>query len=160
MVERSLADLKREYGVYAKKYKLPSFEEINRDFEIERAYERETDFPLREIRKVIMDKVLGYLRFIEMLLNPTGAPLFFFGLMKSVGMDDRKTIEQIYTRLGEFEIDVIELDNSYSDGGEAKFLSKVFKEWQLVKADMSGIIGSLRRGWNQKTERKDKSYTG
>ena len=61
MAEKSLAEFKKEYEKLQKKYKLPVFDDLNRDFEIERVYERETDFPMREIRKVMMDKVLGYL---------------------------------------------------------------------------------------------------
>lgn len=158
--DRSIDEFKKEYEKYRVKYKLPNFMELNRDFEIERAYERETDFPLREIRKLMMDKVLGYLRFIELLLNPTNAPLFFFGLVKGMGMDDRKTIEKIYGKLGEFEIDVIELDNDYTDEKEARFIANIYKGWQEIKSDLKGVIGSLRSGWNQKNERKDKGYMG
>ncbi len=158
--EKTLNGLKKEYAVLARKHKLPAFDALNRDFEIEKVYERETDYLLREIRKVVMDKVLGYLRFIELLLNPTNAPLFFFGLVKSMGMDDRKTLEKIYSRLGEFEIDVIDLDNDYSWENEVKFVNKVFKEWQEIKGDLKGVVGSLRSGWSQKTEKKEKGYAG
>ncbi len=158
--EKTLVELKKNYEQYTKRYKLPSFHELNRDFEAERVYERETDFLLREIRKVMMDKVLGYLRFVELLLNPTNAPLFFFGLVKGMGMDDKKTLEKIYAKLGEFEIDVIELDNDYTDEKEAQFILNVFKEWQQVKSDLKGVVGSLRSGWNQKTIPKEKGYMG
>ena len=158
--EKSLEDFKKEYALLLKKYKLPDFLVLNRDFEIERVYDRESDFPMREIRKVMMDKVLGYLRFIELLLNPSNAPLFFFGLVKGMGSDDRKTLENIYARLGEFEIDVIELDNDYSHEKEAIFIAKISKEWQTIKPELKSVVGSLRKGWNQKTERKEKGYTG
>ncbi len=158
--EKTLAELKKKYEQYMMKYKLPSFADLNRDFEVERVYERETDFLMREIRKVMMDKVLGYLRFVELLLNPTNAPLFFFGLIKSMGQDDRKALEKIYAKLGEFEIDVIALDNDYSDEKEAAFMKKVFKEWQEIKSDLKGVVGSLRSGWNQKTIPKEKGYMG
>ena len=75
-------------------------------------------------------------------------------------MDDKKTLEKIYAQLGEFEIDVIDLDNDYSWENEVKFVNKVFKEWQEIKSDLKGVVGSLRSGWNQKTEKKDKGYAG
>lgn len=158
--EKTLAELKKRYEPYVLKHKLPPFHDVNRDFEVERIYERETDFLMREVRKVMMDKVLGYLRFVELLLNPTNAPLFFFGLVKSMGQDDRKALEKIYTKLGEFEIDVIALDNDYSDDKEASFIKKIFKDWQEIKSDLKSIVASLRSGWNQKTEKKEKGYMG
>ena len=80
--ESSLEELKKDYLILQKKYKMPSFKELNEEFDIEKAAEHETDCLIREIRKAIMDKVIAYLRFVEMLLNPSNAPMFFFALVK------------------------------------------------------------------------------
>ena len=48
---RELDKLKKEYEKLRKKHNLPSFNELNKDFSIERVCEIETDFLLKEVRK-------------------------------------------------------------------------------------------------------------
>lgn len=60
-----LAYLKKQYEPLRKKYKLPSFDELNKEFEIEKIQEKETDFILREIRKGMGEKVGAFLRFLK-----------------------------------------------------------------------------------------------
>lgn len=155
-----LDKLKKDYSELEKKYNLPSFKEINEEFDIEKIQEIETETLLREIRKIIMDKVIAYLRFIEMLLNPGQGPMFFFALLKGLDNGDKKLLEDLYTKLGRLEIEVIEIDNDYSEKGEAEFILHIFKEWKDIKENMKKISKSLRKSWDKKTERKEKSYVG
>jgi len=159
-MESKLAKLKKNYSELEKKYKLPSYKELNEEFDIEKAQELETDTLLREIRKVIMDKVIAYLRFIEMLLNPSNAPMFFFALLKGLDNGDKKILEDLYSKLGRLEIEVVEIDNDYSEKNEAEFIIHVFNEWREIKEDMKKIAKSLQKSWDKKSERKDKSYLG
>lgn len=155
-----LNELKKRYAIYEKKYKLPSWKQICEDFDIERVVERDTDYLLREIRKVVVDKVVSYLRFFELILNPANAPLFFLMLIKGMNGNDKKLVENIYFKLGGFEIQVISLDIEYSEKAEAEFLSKIYIEWQSVKDDMKKFSEVVMRNWNSKGERKEKGYLG
>lgn len=152
--------LKKDYSILEQKYKLPSFRELNEEFDIEKVQELETDTLLREIRKVIMDKVIAYLRFIEMLLNPSQAPMFFFALLKGLDGVDRKLLEEMYANLGRLEIEVVGVDNDYSEKTEAEFILHVFKEWKEIKEAMKKISKSLKLSWDKKSEKKEKSYLG
>lgn len=160
MKEGNLDRLKKNYAELEKKYKLPSYKEINEEFDIEKLQELETDTLLREIRKIIMDKVIAYLRFIEMLLNPQNAPLFFFSLLKNVENSERKLLEEIYSRLGKIEIEVIDVDNDYKEEKEAIFIKHIIEEWKPIKEDMNKISKFLVKGWEKKTKSKEKSYLG
>jgi len=159
-MERKLDRLKKDYETLAKKYKLPDYKTLNEEFDIEKVAEQETDTLLREIRKVIMDKVIAYLRFIELLLNPSQAPMFFFALLKGLDNDDKKLLEELYTKLGKLEIEVIEVDNDYSEKGEAEFIKRISAKWKEVKEGMKKISKSLKLSWEKKTEKKEKSYLG
>jgi len=158
--EFSLDELKKDYLVLQKKYNLPSFRELNEEFDVEKVAEHETDCLLREIRKAVMDKALAYLRFIEMLLNPSNAPIFFFALVKGLTHQDKRFLERIYKKLGGFEIDVIELDCSYSEKSEAEFIKKLVKEWKDIREEMLKFVEVLRRNWDQKSGKSDKGYLG
>lgn len=158
--ESCLEELKKDYGVLQKRYKLPSFQQLNEEFDIEKVAEHETECLMREIRKAIMDKAIAYLRFVEMLLNPSNAPLFFFALVKGLTSADKRIMERIYEKLGSFEIDVIELDCDYSEKDEAEFIKKVMAAWPEIKQDMMKLTEVLRRNWNQKSKKDEKGYFG
>ena len=69
-----LKELKKKYADLSKKYKLPNFVNLNEDFEVEKI-ERDTDLLLKAIRKVMMEKIVNSMSFLEMLLNPVNSPL-------------------------------------------------------------------------------------
>lgn len=159
-MEGKLDILKKSYSELAKKYKLPDYKTLNEEYDIEKVQELETDTLLREIRKVIMDKVIAYLRFIELLINPSNAPMFFFTILKGIDSSDKKILEETYTKLGRLEVEVISVDNDYSEKGEAEFINHIFQEWQGIKENMRQVSKALQNGWDRKREKKDKSYLG
>lgn len=160
MKESDLKELKKDYLVLQKKYSLPAFQQLNEEFDIEKVAEHETDCLLREIRKAIMDKAIAYLRFIEMLLNPTNAPMFFFALVKGLTAQDKRSLERIYEKLGSFEIDVIELDCRYNEKDEAEFIKKIAVEWKDIGNEMIKLVEILRRNWSQKSGKSNRGYFG
>ncbi len=161
MVEKSsLKELKKDYEKLRQKYKLPSFQLLNEEFDIEKVTEHETECLLREVRKAIMDKVIVYLRFIEMMLNPSNAPLFFFALVKGLNHQEKKDLEELYEKLGSFEIEVIELDCMYSEKKEAEFINRAFKQWLAIKKDVLKLVKILKRNWSQKSKKDERDYFG
>ena len=88
-IESSLEKLKKDYEKLQKKYKLPSFQQLNEEFEIERIAEHETDILLREIRKAITEKAVAFLRFLEFLINFSAAPFFLLSVIKHLVASDK-----------------------------------------------------------------------
>jgi len=155
-----LENLKKEYTKLALKYKLPDYKTVNEEFDIEKLQELETETLLREVRKAIMDKAIAYLRFVEMLINPSNAPMFFFTILKGINFDDKKLLEEVYAKLGRLEVEVIVVDNDYSEEGEADFIKHVFIEWAEIKKNMRVVAKALQSGWDRKREKSEKSYLG
>lgn len=163
MAEKSCWDLervKKEYSKLQSKYKLPSFDKLNEDFDTERISEKETDYLLREIRKAIADKVIAYLRFIEALINPSSGPMFFMIIVKGLELKDKDLIDKIYKSLAKYEIDIVDLDNLYSEKKEADFISKIYKSWQDVKEDIDKLVKLLRENWEKDSKQTEKGYLG
>ncbi len=159
-IKSPLNRLKKEYEKFRKKYSLPKFRVLNEDFDISRVADVETDTLLREIRKAIADKIISYLRFLELFLNSTQSHLFFFFLIKSIEVTDKKLIEEIYIKLGKIEIEIMELDNQYNEKKEAEFIKRIYKEWQEIKNDMNKLISSFKKGWKKKLNKKKGNYFG
>ncbi len=158
--ESDLRSLKKDYKEIQEKYHLPSFEELNEDFQIEKAAEVETEFLVREVRKFIADKFSNYLRFTEAILHPVNAPMFVFSIIKSLGVEEKKKLTEVYKELTKNEVSLIELDVKFSEEKEADFIKESYKIWQGVKEDILEIMGTIKKNWDNKFEVNGKSYFG
>jgi len=156
----SLQELKKQYEKLKKKYNLPTFSELNEDFEIEKLQERDTDTLSREIRRAMADRNLVYLRFVEMFQNPSQAPMFFLALVKGFDLDNKQLLDELYLDLGKFELKSIGLDNEYDEKKDVEFIKKFYKEWQQVKEKFGKFLKALEKSWEKKVEKKEKGYLG
>lgn len=154
-----LKDLKLQYDGLTRKYKLPAFKEVNEIFEIDRI-ERDTDCILREVRKAMMDKIVSYIRLVEMMLNPAQAPPMFMMFVKSISDGDRKVIEEVYKNFIELELRSLKLEIDYAEEDEAKAIKHIIDVWHGTESSLRSLIGIMEKNWNSKSEKKDKEYFG
>ena len=160
MAKEDLEDLKKEYLKLQQKYELPSFEELNNDFQIEKASENETDFLLREIRKLIAERLFNYLRFIESLLNPIGVPMFVYSIIKTLDVKDKDNLTEMYKKLAKKEVDLLELDIASTEEKEVEFIKDSYKLWQEIKKDILEVVEAIKKNWDTKVEADKKDYFG
>jgi len=159
MAELNLESLKKDYALFQKKYDLPSFNELNRDFRIEKLSGSETDFLLREIRTIISDFLEGFLRFCESILNPVNVPMFLFSVIKSFRADEKERLMELHKNISKLEISAVKLMN-YSEKAEAEFIKESFKLWQMVSRDFVSLFESIEGKLENKSTKKTNAYFG
>jgi hypothetical protein len=152
-------ELKQDYEKLREKHNLPSFQEMNEDFEIEKL-DYKTEFLLREIRRAIMEKCSAYVRFIEGFLNPANCPIFVMALIKGINISEKKDFEQIYLKLAKYEIESVLLDNIYNEKNEAEFVLRVLDDWKETKVKFDEIMKGMLDGLEVKGEKGEKGYLG
>ncbi|MBI5803115.1 hypothetical protein HY448_00290 [Candidatus Pacearchaeota archaeon] len=150
--EKSLEKLKEEYKKLQKKHDLPSFEEMNENFSIEKLAEIQTEILIREVRRVMVEKIFGYLRTIETFINPSNAPMFVFSIVKSFSEKDKKVLNDIYKELAKNEVELINLDLEYSEEKEAEFIKDSCKIWKRTSKQFIEIIEDVKKNWDNKSE--------
>jgi len=155
-----LANLKKDYTQLEIKYCLPNFEQMNNDFQIEKLADVETDFLLREIKRLSSDKFFNYFRFIESLLNPTNAAMFTFSVIKTLGKEEKDKLSELYKKFFKIELEFIEIDINPSEEKEADFIKSFYKEWQIIKKEMLSIMQVVKENWDNKSESNNKGYFG
>jgi hypothetical protein len=159
-ITSNLENLKQEYNKFKKDYDLPEFTELNKLFDIEEI-DTETEFLLRKIRRTIAEKVSGYLRFSEILLNPSNAPMFFFKLIKKLESSDKEALTKIYDKLGSFEIEMINIDLEYNEQKEAEFIKKCYESFKdEVKPSLLKVVEKLNNGNSNSKKASNDSYFG
>ena len=158
--EYNLETLKQEYKKIQEKHNLPSFEELNEDFNIEKASEVKVELLIREIRRFIADKLSNYMRFAEAVLNPVNVQMFVYSLIKSLDVQEKEKLTEIYKKLSKNELKLIELDIAYSEEKEALFIRESYVMWQEMKKDLLDVIEKANKNWDNKVESKNKDYFG
>ena len=158
--ESNLEEFKKDYLIVQEKYFLPTFEEFNQDFHIEKLVEVETDYLVREVRKMIVDKFANYLRFVEAFLHPTNAPMFVLSLVKLIDVETKKKLVNIYGKLAKSEMKAVELDLNFSEEKDVEFIKNSYKLWQEIKKDLLVFVGKIERDWDIKPEVNGKNYFG
>ena len=153
-----LEKLKTEYLELHKKYSLPSFQEMNEDFYIEKIAETETEMLIREVRRMVGDRLANYMRFIENLLNPVNVPMFVFSIIKLLGIEEKNTLQEIYKKLIKNEIKFVERDLKFEEEKEAKFIRESYDLWQEIKKELATIFEKIDKNWEIKTEENSKGY--
>ena len=154
-----LKDLKSQYTKVAEKYKLPSFTLINENFEVDRI-ERETECVVREVRKIMMDKIIGYIRFLEMMINPVQAPPMFLIFVRNINAEDKNVIEKVYKNFIELELLSLKLEIDYREEEEAKAIKKILEVWNKTKQDLKAVIEIMEKNWRSGENKKEKGYFG
>lgn len=155
-----LTTFEKEYKVLEKKYGLPSFQKVNEDFEIDKI-DRETKCLLRLIRKVIMEKIVNSIQFLEMLINPVNTPRIYLSYIHSMTSEDRKEIERIYTALGKLSIVSLDVEIYYIEKKEAELIKQAYESWQLLKPGFRMILKHMiKPEGNNNSIKKEKSYFG
>jgi|TARA_Y100000296_G_scaffold41148_2_gene47438 hypothetical protein len=158
--ESDLENLKKDYKKIQKKYNLPEFEKLNKDFNIEKTAETETDYLIREVRRLMADKFANYLRFVETLLNPVNAPMSIFSIVKTLKTEEKNKLTEIYKKLLRNEVDHLELEVSFSEEKEAKYIKESYETWLGIQKDFVDIIKTIKGNWDNKVEKNNKGYFG
>jgi len=149
--------LKKEYGELEKKYELPSFKEINENFEIDKL-DKDTDYILRAVRKIMMEKVVNSMGFLEMLINPVNAPRMYLSYVQGMDIEDRKAIDKIYSNLADLSVLSLDLEIDSSEKEEGVLIKKVFKMWVDLKPSFRQILANMKKPKN--FVKKNREYFG
>ncbi|HVY01519.1 MAG TPA: hypothetical protein VHA12_02020 [Candidatus Nanoarchaeia archaeon] len=151
-----LEQLKKSYGVYEKKYKLPSFKELNENFEIEKI-ERQSEILPRVVRVVMMEKIMATQRFVESLLAPQQAPRMLYKYIKSMSVEDKKQLDKFYDSFASLMLKSLSLDVEYKEDKECQVIKEIFSVWVSSKKSLHEIISHIQNPKDVE-QKKDKSY--
>ena len=69
--------------------------------------------------------------------------MFLFPIIKSLSVEEKNKLSEIYKKLSKLEIDAIKLID-YSEEKEAEFINEAFKLWQEIKKRLSKLLNLLK----------------
>jgi hypothetical protein len=150
--------IKEKYSELQKRYKLPSFEEIDKEFEISKI--EKDAFLLREVRRKIADRLKAYSEILENILQPDTTVTNLFE-SKIFNEEERNEIFSLYKKLMFFERFSVETSIDEDDKKSADFINAVFKDLGEIKKNFLKFIRQVKDNWLKDSDIKEElGYMG
>jgi len=141
-----MVELKENYEKIKKRYNLPDFDALDNVFEISAIENKK--FLLREIRKLIINKVKANVEILEELIHPNST-ISAYHECKFLSDIDKKRLYDLYAKL----LKIIRKSNirdlSTRDELEAVFINDIFKSWPDIKKELLSVLTKLRDCWSK-----------
>ncbi len=127
--------IEKEYNELAKKYKLPSYTEANKLFQISTI--EQTENLSVQIRRKITEQIEQALEFVEHLIQPDPNILSDMYECKYIDSDEKTHLLSIYKKLMKTLRANLELDLKQDEKEDCHFIATFTKEWQQLKQGYS-----------------------
>jgi hypothetical protein len=145
-----------EYNKFKKRYSLPDFEFMQKEFDIA---EFETHFVLKEIREKIKDKFDYASKIIETLFQPEGDFSSFVETKHfENGVKDDYFI--VYKKLRSLVREAQILSMRNEDELDAKYINDALKSWKEMKITIIDLLEKLKSCWTDVASKDDVKYFG
>jgi len=147
----------QQYETLAKKHGLPSFEEIDREFDM-------TEMPqaqlvLRNVRKKIIEKINFLKEFMEDILQPE-ANLPSLIECKSFTDKQKDDMYNTYKKVMQLMRKGVAAVALETDAKDAEFIKYAYKEWQPLKKEIAGYAEVAQECWHKEEKEEKESYLG
>jgi hypothetical protein len=153
-------ELKKKYKILKKKYGLPGFDEILLDFDIGKL-DQESGNLLRDLRGITMEKIVHYVRLLELMVNPSQTTPVFMIFLKEITPADKEVMNRVFKNFVGLELESFKLDVESNEKKEAEYLKNLFKVWLKTREDLKKLVALMERNWNTNQKSKDsKNYFG
>jgi len=158
-----MKNLKNDYDTLKKKFNLPSYEELDKDFEL--LYMREI-FEIKRalvfVRRRMCDKIANICNVIQNIIQPN--PSYPISIEESsfFAKDEKQNeLIDLLKDLMFYERFSNSLDIFSTDEEEAEFIKEVYSKWNEVKPRIKEIANKMAKGWKAKKEDKKRNdYMG
>ena len=150
-------NLKEEYEKLRKVYKLPSYEFLDREFELLYVTKlEEIKFPLRFIRRRINDKIAWFCNMLQNIIQPNPGSLISLEESKFFSDEDRKKMIDLLKELMYMERESVLLDIDYDKKKDSEYISDALEKWNSIKKEISKFSDKLKKGWKEEIKKESK----
>ncbi|HSU73218.1 MAG TPA: hypothetical protein VLJ21_05215 [Candidatus Binatia bacterium] len=151
--------LRDAYEQARKKYNLPSFNELDREFEIASIEVEEN--ALREIRHRIHDRIEFGAGILDTICQPDPNSVRSMMECSFFGDTEKRKAYELSQKLAALWRSLTEAELLNDDKSDAEFIKHAFKEWQLFKEPLVTFVRKMRDSWKgTQTSKEELGYLG
>src|SRR3989344_4208175 len=127
------------------KYKLPSFKELDKYFEVSSIEAEDDNLILTKIRRKMIEKYEDFAQLIGNLLMPE-ATLVNMHEAKAFH-EDNEPLLKLYQKLVFYSRSSAQMDLEIIEEDEARFISDLFNAWKNMLPELNKIMAKLKELW-------------
>jgi len=153
--------IKKDYRELEGKYGLPSWEELDKEFEL--LYFGETveiTYVLRFVKRRIDDLLRFYANILQGVLQPNPSSPISLQESKFFDQEEMKKIADLLKKIMILERQSLSIDIEKEEEKEAQYIKKSVGELIEIKKEMIEIASILREGWKKETKKEKTNYFG
>jgi len=152
-------NIESEYNALGKKYNLPKFSDLDKEFEISDI--DKTNFLLRHVLRGIAEKLDFYANLISELLQPDTASLSSMHEIRFLTEDEKSDMYGLFKRIMKINRNVLELILEQDEKKQASSLNNFYSEWMEIKKELLAHISKMKESWDKETAiEEDLGYMG
>jgi hypothetical protein len=152
-----MKDALKKYELLRKKYKLPAYPELQKEFEVG---ELEGDFTLRYIRKDIFDFLDVYVGTIEETIHPDSSLSSLYEY-KMFNDEQKERLFGVYRKLMKLLRQALATSLVNSEAEDARFIRASLAQWRDIRKALLPLAEQLRDSWEKDTSpHEDLGYLG
>jgi len=147
-------ELKKEYEKLREEYDLPSFKDINKEFEISVIDLEKVNSFSKAILRVMCSKMSIFLQYVEPVINPSPQGLHAFIEVENTTNDEKKEIFTFYKDLSHkyhkaFALELVEEKDLVIEE-----IKNIWEYWSTVKNDFKKMGEIIRKSWEREKEKE------
>ncbi len=158
-----MKDLRQNYRKFEQKYKLPSFEELDKEFEILYVHSIfEISYPLKFIRRRINDNISWICNMIQTIMQPNPGSIISMEESTFFPKENKEGYQKLLKELMYIERLSLALDIESTEENDAELIKTMFNKWKEIKPKVHEITNILKEGWKKEAvkENRNHSYLG
>ena len=155
-------DIKSAYNKVQKKYSLPSYEELDHEFEF--LYVNpimELPPSLRFMRRRINDKIYVICNMIQAIIQPNPSSFVNMQEASMFSKEDKEQLSELLKECMQRERKSLLLDMDHDEKKDAEFIKESYTFWKKKKKEIVAFTQKLEESWTkEETKGKNKHYFG
>ena len=156
----NLEKLKIEYEKLRKLHNLPSFEEMEKEFEISAIKIDEAGILIKTLLRSISSKLGYYANLLEPVAAPMQPSLHTLIESNNISDENKQEIQIFYKYLNKLLHEYLYVETG-DDKDIGKFINKIFKEFPKIKEKERKFLKMIHEAWEKEEKIKTKTpYTG
>ncbi len=145
--------IQHHYNEYAKKYNLPDFPLVDKEFEVSGI--DKPNFLLRSIRRKIRERLDDVAQMLDPLLQPDAGSFASLFEYRSLTEGDRKEVLRHFQTLMALLLSCIDAELSADEAQDATVITRAAKEWPQIREALRPFVQKIAAAWPKSFEHRD-----
>ena len=154
-MQKSKTDLNIEYEELMKKYDLPSYNEINYEFEISTLDIKKINSLSRGILRAMTNKMALFLNYVEPVISPNPQGLHAFIEAQNTSNDEKKEAFDFYKKISKMYHKAYSMELLEDEKTVIEEIKNILKDWRKIKTEFKKLSEIINSSWEREAKKEE-----